>query len=292
MLTPPTSRFRLPTLAVLAAILALSACDAAEDSGLTEADLDDAAVVVASALALDGGGVLEDAAAGASLAASADDAGRSAGPDRPGCDTSRAYDEATSTWTVTIDCARTRPGGQFSAEFARVSTYQFFDADGNPQRERAGAASVAYDIVSGSTRFQSPRGTHALTSLGADLTVTALDDDLVRVSGTYDRAGTDTLRTLRGERTVAYTLALTLDDVQGPKTRARNWKGAVGGTITGTLQSTITRTPAGGETVVREVDRTFTVTFPEDGGERTAEIAIDGRRYRADVETGDIMGMP
>lgn len=285
---------RLPALAVLAAALTLSACDAVDSSAdtLTDEDLDDAAVVVASALALDGGGVLEDAAAVASLAASVDAAGRSAGPDRPGCDNGLAFDEASSTWTVTIDCERTSPGGRFSSEFDRVSTYQFFDADGNAQRERADAASVNYDIVSGATLFQSPRGTHALTSLGADLTATALDEDLVSVSGTYDRTGTDTLTTRRGERTVAYTLALALDDVQGPKTRVRSWRNAVGGTITGTLQSTITRTPADGETIVREVDRTFTVTFLEDGNERVAEIEIDRRRYRADVETGDIASIP
>lgn len=286
---------RLPPLrraALGAALLALGACDAADtDDALTEEDLDDAAVVVASALALDGGGVLEDAALSASLAGSADDAGRSAGPDRPGCDHSRTYDEGAATWTVTIDCARSSVGGRFSAEFARVSTYQFFDADGTAQRERAGAARLEYDIVSGSTLFQSPRGTHALTSLGADLSVTALDDDLVSVNGTYDRAGTDTLRTLRGERTVAYTLALTLDDVQGPKTRARTWESAVGGTITGTLRSVITRTPVGGETVVREVDRSFTVTFPDDGSERVAEITIERRRYRANLATGEIAGL-
>lgn len=284
---------RLLPSAALAALLVLGACDAADpDDSATEADLDDAAVVVASALALNGGGALEDAASAASLAASLDAVGRSAGPDRPGCDHSRVYDSASSTWTVTLDCDRGDPDGRFYASFDRVSTYQFVGAGGDPQAERADAASVNYDVLSGSSLFRSPRGVHALTSLGADLTVTALDDDLVSVSGTYQRAATDTLRGPRGERTVAYTLSLALDNVQGPKTRSRAWRNTVAGTITGTLQSTITRTPAGGATTITEVDRTFTVTFPEDGDGRVAEIAIDRHRYRADVETGAIASIP
>lgn len=280
---------RLSLLALGAAVLSLSACDAAD--AVSDDDLDDAAVVVASALALDGGGALEDAAAGASLAAGVAGGGRSAGPDRPGCDNSRTFDDATSTWTVTIDCERGDPSGRFYAAFDRLSTYQFLDAGGAPQRERAGAAALNYDVLSGSSRFQSPRGTHALTSIGVDFSIDALDSDLVTVNGTYQRAATDTLRGPRGERTVAYTLGLAFDDVRGPKSRLRPWHAAVAGTIVGTLQSTITRTPTGGPTVVSEVDRTFTVTFPDDGsGERVAEIEIGRRRYRADVDTGEIVG--
>lgn len=287
MLRIPTPRI----LALGAAVLALSACDATGPDDLSDADLDDAAAIVASALALDGGGVLEDAAAGASLAAAASGTGRSAGPDRPGCDHDRSYDEAAALWTVTTDCERGDPNGPFYAAFARTATYQFLDADGAAQRGREGAAGIEYDVLSGTSRFQAPRGVHALTSLGADLSIRALDDDLASVSGTYERAATDTLRGARGERTIAYTLALTLDDVQGPKSRVRRWRTAVAGTITGSLQATITRTPAGGETSTVDVDREFTVTFSDAGAERVAEIRIGGRRYRADVDTGEVAGV-
>jgi hypothetical protein len=289
------SRLSAPRLLALGGLaFALSACDAADPaSDLADADLDDAAVVVASALALDSGGALEDAAASASLAGSLDAAGRTAGPDRPGCENSRDFDEATSTWTVSIDCERGDPDGRRYASFERLSTYQFLDADGNAQRERRGAQGVEYDVLSGETLFQSPRGVHAVTALEADLSATRLDSDLVSVSGTYSRAGADTLRSRRGERTVTYDLALALDDVQGPKTRVRRWRQAVAGTITGSIQATITRTPTDGETTTVEIDREFEVTFQTDGsGGRIAQIALGGRRYQADVGTGEVIGLP
>ncbi len=276
---------------VAAFALTLSACDAAQPapSVLSSADLDDAAVVVASALAIDAGGVLEDAAAAASLVAPADPA-RQPG-DRPGCDRDRAFDADAVQWTVTIDCERGTPDGRFYASFARTSTYQFFDDAGAAQRERVGAARVDYAVLSGTSRFQSPRGVHALTALAVDLSVSDLGADLVTVDGTYRRSVADTLRSRRGERTWVGTLDLALDGVRGPRSVTRRWRTAVEGTITGTLVGTRTRTPAGGPATAVEVNQSFTVTFPTEGGGRVAEIALGGRRYRADVDTGDITGL-
>ena len=278
----------MPRLALAAALaLSLAACDAAGPD--STADLDDAAVVVAQAIALDAGGALEDAAAAASLVAPAADA-RQPG-DRRGCARDRAFDADAVLWTVTADCERGDPDGRFYAAFARTATYRFFDADGAPQRQRDGAAAVDYDVLSGTTRVQSPRGVHAVTALAVDLSVTDLDGDLVTVDGTIRRSVADTLRGRRGERTWTGTLSLALDGVQGPRSLTRRWRTAVDGTITGTLVGTRTQTPAGGETETREVDRSFTVTFPTKGRGRVAEIAIGGKRYRADVETGEVAGL-
>ena len=277
--------------AFFAVALALSACDASGPaaSDVTAADLDDAAVVVANALALDAGGVLEDAAAGASLAASADAVGRHPGPDRRGCTNDRAFDPAAGLWTVAVDCERGRPGGPFSSTFARTSTYRFLGADGAPQRERAGAASVEYDVLSGSSLTRTPRRVHALTGLTSSLTVTALDGDLVSVSGSAQRAATDTLRGRRGERTLTYALDATLTDVRGPRSTARRWRNAVAGTVSGRLQATLTRTPTDGETTTVEIDEAFEVTFPTDGsGDRVAAFALGGRPYRADLDSGEV----
>ncbi len=274
----------------LAAALAfsLAACDAAgPDAALATADLDDAAVVIAQAIALDAGGALEDAAAAASLVAPADGARQSG--DRPGCARDRAFDADAVLWTVTASCERGDPDGRFYASFARTSTYQFFGADGQAQRERDGAAAADYAVLSGTSRVQSPRGVHALTALAVDLSVTDLDGDLVTVDGTTSRSVADTLRGRRGERTWTGTLDLALDGVQGPRSVTRRWRTAVAGTITGSLVGTRTRTPAGGETETREIDRSFTVTFPTDG--RGAEIAVGGKRYRADIETGEVAGL-
>ena len=271
-------------------VLSLAACDAASpDAALATADLDDAAVVIAQAVALDAGGALEDAAAAAALVAPADGA-RQAG-DRRGCQRDRAFDADAALWTVTADCQRGNPDGRFYATFARTATYQFFGADGAPQRERDGVAAVDYDVLSGTSLARSPRGTHALTALAVDLSVADLGGDLVTVDGTVRRSVADTLRSRRGERTWTGTLSLALDGVQGPRSVTRRWRTAVGGTITGTLVGARTRTPAGGETETAQVDRSFTITFPTEGRDRVAEIAIGGRRYRADIETGEVAGL-
>ena len=283
---------RLVPLAAL--VLALAACDAAGsgDSALTPADLDDAATVVASALAVDAGGLLEDAAAGASLAAPASADARHAGPVRPGCDADRTYSEADALWTVALDCERGQPDGRFYASFERLTAYRFLDADGQPQPERAGATAVEVDVLSGASQFRSPRGTHVLRSLTARLAVSDLDADLVTVDGTVRRSAADTLRGVRGVRTLDYDLDATLDGVRGPRAVSRRWRTAVEGTITGTLRATLTRTPRGGEATTVEVDEAFTITFPvAGGGDRVAEIALGGRRYRTDVETGEVDGL-
>ncbi len=283
---------RLLPLAALA--LGLAACDATDtsDPALSDADLDDAATAVASALALDAGGLLEDVAAGASLAAPAEAGARHPGPDRPGCRADRTYDEAEGLWTAVFDCERGDPDGRFYASFDRTATYRFLDATGQPQPERAGAASAEYAVLSAENLFRSPRGVHALQSLTSDFTVTDLDADLVTVNGTVQRAATDTLRGPRGERTLAYELDATLDDVRGPRVAPRRWRQAVDGTISGTLRAMLTRTPTGGPTSAVEIDEAFTIVFPvTPSGDRVARIALGGREYRADVETGEVEGL-
>ena len=149
-------------------------------------------------------------------------------------------------------------------------------------RRRATAALLA---------SRSPRGTHALLSLSSVLTVSDLDSDLVAVNGTVQRTATDTLRGRRGERTLAYALDATRDDVQGPRSAARRWRTAVDGTISGTLRATLTRTPRDGEPATVQIDEAFTITFPLDGsGGRVAEIVLGGRHFRADIETGEVEG--
>ena len=287
----PEPMFRLLPLAAL--VLALAACDAsAPDLELATADLDDAAVTLASAVALDAGGLLEDAAASAVLATSLSGTARTAAIDRPGCRADRTYDAATGAWTAVADCERGDPDGRFYVAFARTSTYRFLDGDGQSQETREGAVSAEHAVLSGSSTFRSPFGVHVLQSLTTHLTVSDLDAELVTIDGTVQRAATDTLRGPRGERTLAYELDATLDGIQGPRGLAKRWRRAVDGTITGTLRATLTRTLRDGETSLVEIDEAFTIEFPVTGsGDRVAEILLGGRRYRADIDTGEIGGM-
>ncbi len=287
------SRFLAPALA----LALLAGCDAGTtdvDTSDATADTDAAALSIASAIALDGGGALDEMAV-AALATSPPDGGAPGpghpgrpGDGRPGCPAERSYDDAAMLWTVVADCERSSPNGAFAASFSRTSTFQF-SAGGQPQRDPQTADALDYRILSGTSLLRSPMGSHRLTSLTAAFDVTDLDADLVTVNGTYARAGADTLRARgRGVRTAVYTLDLEATDIRGPRRVYERWRAAVSGTLSGHYVATMTVTPTGGATQTRTVDRTFTVTFPT-GGE--AEIALGGRRYRADRSTGEIASL-
>ncbi len=235
--------------------------------------------------------MLEDAAAAAAVAAPAAAAlgspdGHPAFPPRPGCAPTRTFDATTYLYTLTSDCHRDSQGGRFSATFSRVATARFFGVDGQPQAERAGAATLHYDILSGRSAFISPHASHHLTSLTGDFTVTGLDQDLVTVNGATSRAATDTLSGARGERTLTHELALTLTDVRGPRGIVENWHRAVSGTVAGTYHAVVTTTKPDGTTRTREVTRTVSVTLAR--GSDMAEIALDGQRFHADRRTGAV----
>lgn len=285
----PASR---PLLAALVLAVGLAGCDASSDPGTAgpaAADTEDAALVVARALALDGGGVLEDAAAAVSVvgrsAATRPPDGRPPFPTRPGCQPTRTFDAATLVYTLTSDC--TRANGRFSASFARVATVRFLGADGQPQAERSGAAGLDFDILSGTASLVTPRASHRVTALAADLTVTTLDQDLATVNGTTTRATADSLGGPRGSRTVVARLALTLADVRGPRGVEEDWHRAVSGTISGTYTAAVTTTRADGTATTREVSRDIAITLPR-GGSDTAEIALGGQRFHADRRTGTV----
>lgn len=287
-------RFLRLSLPALALALALTGCDAASTDvspgADAQTDTEDAAVSIAAAIALDGGGVLDEMAAAASASVPADalDGGRGPSDNRPGCARDRSYDETAMLWTMTVRCRRGDPDGRFFAAFGRQTTVQFL-LGGQPQQSPDGADALVYRIVRGQSIVRRPFHVQRVTSLSADFDVTDLDMDLVTVNGTYQRAGADSLRVRRSERTLVYTLDLVATDVQGPRRVYANWRTAVSGTLTGHYVATLTRTGRDGQTVTRDVDRTFTITFPR--GDEDAEIAIGGKRFRADRSTGEIASL-
>lgn len=272
-------------LPALALVVLLAACDTAVDTPDTAdatADTETAAVAIASAISLDTGGALDDAAGAAFATAGVPASGPQ--PGHPGCDAERSYDETAVLWTLVLDCERGRPDGMFYATLARTATLQF-TAAGTPQQLPQGADALAYRLLSGTALRRSPHGTHRVTSSSASVDVTDLADSLVTVNGTFARAGTDSLSVRGRTRTAVYTLDLTATDIRGPRVRRQHWNGAVSGTLSGVYRATVTASRRDGTTVTRNVERTFTVTFPG-GGE--AEIALGGRRFRASAQTGEI----
>lgn len=279
--------FLLPAL-----VLAFAGCDSGadlSDDATAALDLEDAADAIAQSVALDAGGALDDASDLALLTGDAVSFASGGNADRPGCTGSRDYDDS-GTWTVQFDCERGDREGQFYAAFSRTTTYRFLDASGVPQQQPAGAASVEFAILSGSGDYLTPRASAVLTDLGASLDLVRVDDDMVSVDGVYEREGVRTTFG-RGEasREIDYSLSLDLDDVTGPRARRDQWSGAVSGTISGIYSAAITSTTASGDTRTREVERSFTVTFPNEGGRRRARIAIGGRTFDADPATGERM---
>lgn len=279
-------RLLLPALALA---LVLTGCDAVStgSDAVTGDDLEDAAGAIATAVAMDGGGALDDASAAALLTA---DASKSGDDTRPGCTGDRTYDEAASLWRSTISCERGNPDGRFYHTFSRTTTHQFFDASGTPQQSPQDAASVAFTILDGTGEHLTPRASAVLSDLGASLDIVRLDDEMVSVDGVYDREGVHTVYG-RGdaEREVDYSLSLDLDEVTGPRRVRNRWASAVSGSISGVYTATVTVTTPGGETRTRDIDRSFTITFPTDGNARRARIAIGGRTFDADPVTGELL---
>ena len=275
-----TPRLFLPALALA---LILTGCDASgpADNATDLTDIEDAAGVIAQSLSLDAGGVLDDASDAAKQLDS--------DSDRIGCDGERAFDDS-GTWNVSIACERGNPDGRFYHTFAREMTFRFLDADGQPQENPRGAQTVEHSILSGSGTHLRPRSSAVLSSLTSDFVVTRLEDGMASVSGSSDRAG---IRTVYGredaQREVDYAVSLELDEVTGPRARRANWAGAISGTVSGVYTATVTVTAPNGETRSRDVERTFTITFPSENSGRRARVAIGGRTFDADPATGELL---
>lgn len=287
-------RFRT-TLAALALVLAVaSGCDNASPTAVTSeaTAAEDAAVSIANALALDSGGALDDAATAVALGSPSGQNVHGGGDptDHPGCTVERAFDAETFLWTTVFACERGRPDGLFFARFGRTNTHQFYDAGGQPQQFPEGASSLDFAIVDGHGIRVAPGFTHRLLDIGANFDVENLQGDLVTINGTYNRSATDTLYTRRVERTLAYDLSMTFLDVQAPPGDRSNWRDAVSGRIEGTYDALVTFSGPRGYSE-REIHTTFVIVFGETDGERDARITVDGRTFRADIETGAVLGV-
>jgi len=276
----------LVTIAVAAPFVALAGCDSAGgDSAGQELSNLEVAVAIANGVAVEPGGALE------AVAGAIDDGESSQGR---GCTAERSYDETTQTWTAVVECERGFPDSRFWARFGRTRTFRFLDAAGVPQQSPEGAASLEFAIVDGHGEVHTPWLHHVLLDIGADINVDDLQEELVTVNGTYDRAATDTLFVRRfGQaavrRTLIYDLDLEFLDVRGPRHRPGDWGRPVSGTIEGHVVGAATFTRRDGTTVTREFDRSFTIVFDNPAAE-TATIRVGSEQFEADLLTGAVVG--
>ena len=295
---PAPDPMRFPLL-FAAGLVALSGCDAAETTPLDTSDLD-AVATVASALALDSNGALDEAAHAATGQPYAalrgpGHGGHGLGARGGACDSEADYDADAGLTTITLACERGRVGGDRYATLDRTATAAFRDADGGPVEGAEDAASLTFTIVSGSSAAVSPRGSREVTDVSAAYELTGLDGEAITVNGTSSRSGSYAVTRRDGaSRSADYTVTLALSDVAGPAPRRLapalfrgRWARAVSGTAEGVYRATVTTTTADGEATTETVERPFTVEFPVDR-EGRARIRMGDRVHDADVTSGDV----
>lgn len=291
-MTRPSARF----IGALALAFGLAACDAS-DPALDTADLD-AVATVASALALDSNGALDEAAhavvgVGYAGLRGPGHGGHGFSARSGACDAESSYDADAGVTTTTVTCERER--GERSGTFERTVTTAYRDADGAPVERAADAASLTFRVLDGSSEVTGPRRSRAVTDVSAEYAVTGLDGETATVDGSSSRSGSYSVTRRDGStRSAEYTVTLALADVTGPTTRraARalfrgRFAQAASGTAEGVYRATVTTTDADGASTVERVERPFSVAFPVERPGR-ARIAIGGREHRADTASGSL----
>ena len=247
----------------------------------------DAAEAVAADLAADDGGLLDQVADAVGFAGGIDLASKSGD-----CEGLRnaVYDEATGTWTITVERERGDVDGVPYASFVRVFTVRFLDAEGLPQMhymdEGVAAATIEYAILSGSGVHRTQRIEHNLLSLEAAFVITGADQDLVTINGTWSRAAGTVLSNPRFVRTHDSTLQLELIDVVAPRSADHDLAQAVSGTITGVYDALITVT-RGDDYSETEIHREFSIDLADGEGMMTMDRTRN--QYRARLKTGELI---
>jgi len=248
----------------------------------------DAAAAIAADLGADDGGMLDQVGDAVGFAG-----GANMFAVHGGCEGLRnaVYDDATGTWTITVDRERGDPDGVPYAAFTRVYTLRFLAADGAPQQryvvEGDTARTIEFAILSGEGLHRTIRIEQTLLSLEGEFTVTGANEERVTVNGWYARSGRNVWDVPRFLRTHESTLQLELIDVVAPRGAGRDLAEAVSGTVTGTYEALIT-VQRGDVYTEREILREFTVELG--GGEGLMTMARNAHQYRARLRTGELVG--
>lgn len=259
--------------------------------------LDDAAATVATAIGADNGGAIDqigDVVTIASAAGLQNEAGAlldSWASDSSYSSVSKTYDSLSGWWTLTLNRQRTGMFGYTALQ--RTYQYQFLDSAGAFQKYWLTGADTAYavhfKIVSGTGELHTPHLDHHLLSLSGEWMVTGTNTPIVTVNtyngGAYTRAASDTMKNENAVRTLNNTLSLTFLDVTGPRRNRFHFASRSSGTISGVYHADITFT-RGSLYTEKTIDKTFTITL---GGDGTADLHCDGRRFHADLGLGTIM---
>jgi hypothetical protein len=261
-----------------------------ESSSTIDAD-SDAAECVSSAVGentgglMDGVGDLFDLSSGAAFQG----LGKTGwtGLTKPGETADVHYDPSTGLWTVSFSQEYGNPSGIRYAYISRTYTIRFLDKNGQFQRRyiTSGdtAATIEFNILSGSGRHMTLRLSQKLNSLSSSFIATGTNTSTVTINGTYQRAATDTLTTQLAKRTLDYTLNLTVSNLTGPRGSRLNLAQKISGSITGTFQGHVTF-EKGDLYNEKDISRNISITV----GNGTSAITINGKRFINDLVTGEL----
>jgi len=283
-----TLRLTLLLLAALG-VLALAGCSSDDPTTPSATILTaekDAAASVASDLGADDGGLVDQVNDAVRFAGAVDLTAKAE------CEGLRdaSYDSTTGTWTITVTRERGDVGSVPYASFTRVYTVRFLDADGVPQmrylEDGVAASTIEFAILSGTGVHVTRRLEQNLLSLEAAFTVTNADQDTVTINGTCARSAGTVLTNPVFVRTHDSTLQLELIDVTAPRGFDRDLSEAVGGTVTGVYDATITVT-RGDAYSERTIHREFTIDLADGEGAMTMDQTRN--RYRARLRTGELI---
>ena len=197
-----------------------------------------------------------------------------------------SYDSTTGLWTITFTRENGSPSGVRYAYISRTVTVRFLNQDGQFQRRFAldgdTAATIEFNIVSGSGRHKTQKLSQRLNSLVAGFVATGTNTNFITVNGTYQRAATDTITTPRATRTLDYGLNLNLVNLHGPRGDRKHLLETVSGTVTGTFAGHVTFER--GETYnEKDISRELSVTLSD-----SPILKIRGRMFKFNLKAGEI----
>ena len=289
------STTRIPALLLIAALLAagamLTGCsddDPVSPVQISESEVDatlDAAESVATDVAEDNGGLMDQVSDLVGYATAADPGAKEF---VPGEEIESIYDPATGQWTITIERERGEPDDLFYALFLRVYRLRYLNAEGVPQQflvtDGDTARTMEFGILEGAGEHHTPRLDQSLTGLAGDLVATGLNTDLIVINGTYSRSAVNTLTTMPFIRTAEHSLEMSLLDVTAPADYHGDLSLAVSGVIAGTSVVDITTDGRRG-TFSRHVESAFTMDLADGSG----RFLLGGRSFRALLNVGDLI---
>jgi hypothetical protein len=297
------------TAAVFLLFAAAGVTGCQKDNSLVDAKLetgaiDDAAQSVADAVGMDEGGALDQV--GDILEIATDQGlapdplilkGRFAGRGVTSVD--KNYDSLSGWWTVNLMRTRGENGALPYAEIYRSYQFQYINKDGSFQKtwkvaNASGGFDTAYaihhKILSGGGINKNLRGSRNLLSLSGEWMVTGVNTNTVTINtyngGSYVKTGADTLKTRDAVRTLTHTITLNFSNVTGPRGDKLNLADKTSGTITGVYHAVITFQK--GELYKdKTIDKDINITLG--GGKGRAFFDIGGRRFWADIFSGEIL---